>query len=271
MSAPRPTLDYSRLPTPRGSRFWSRRIKLGVAATALGLVFAGGTTFGAAARQQVPLLLGPSVAVRSVQATHAADSNRVIYAEGPLADEFTAPTFTDLAEGRVRHDRAARDAYQLLTGEPVGSSDFGAAALLAELFTADGVRRMISVRYLPGGRGMSGLAGFLIETFDASGIMGESRRVFQAFAADIESLGGGERDITIYGGRVDPNDPSHFMIDYVADGVRGVLDGYLHDDGRTVSVELRHDGLRRLVETSRDTIPAAYRAPAIPEALRRLP
>jgi hypothetical protein len=54
------------------------------------------------------------------------------------------------------------------------------------------------------------------------------------------------RKVTLYAGRPDPADPSHFTIDYAVDYRRETIDGWLRDDD-AVDLKLRnpHDGLRR--------------------------
>ena len=39
-----------------------------------------------------------------------------------------------------------------------------------------------------------------------------------------------EHNVRFYAGQLDPNDPSHFTIDYELNGVRNVIDGWLTDD-----------------------------------------
>ena len=286
MTGSRPTLDYTHLRPPRR---WRRAsvLKLAALAVLFAGVFAGGTRFGTVARAQVPMLFGPAVAVRALQADAEAAGPIVVFDEHPLRAAELLPLreyLNPVAGGRVmalRSDPRARDAYEVLGGGDVSPLDFGASALLAEMMTAEGARRVVSVRYLPEGlpgAAAGGLAGFLVETFDLSGLMPRPRRVFSAFAADVRAAGPdapapllGQRDLRVFAGKIDPDDPAHFTVAYESGGVAGVLDGYLRDDGRTVDVELRGAALRRLAETSRDTIPVQYLPPIPPDALRRLP
>ena len=231
-------------------------LKVGACVAVLGLVFAGGTRFGKVARQQAPAIFGPTAAVRAVEA----DPRQVIYDEFPPAAAallagggYVNPLDGDLPAA-ILDDGAARSVYALLDGRRLTPREHGAQALLGEMQTADGMARVVSVRYLPHGVGLDGLAGFIVEVFDMNGVLGEGRRVFQSFSADVlaavhETLAENvllRRDLRLYGGQIDPADPSHFTIAYEADGVRGVLDGYLLDDGRTIEFGVRADRLREL-------------------------
>ena len=218
------------IPLPRHP-MWRTLAKLALLGLVLGATFAGGRQLGELARREAPTLFGPANAVAALDA----DPARVIYEEAPHAAsallDGPGEHYLNAADpdrpAAVWADPRARDVYALLSGEPSGVMDHGAQALLARLTTAAGHARVVSVRYLPPGwGGGSGLAGFLIETFD----LDAGRRVFRAFVADVAADLG--RDFRLFAGAAEADD--RFTIAYEAGDAAGVLSGRLLDDARTV-------------------------------------
>lgn len=259
-------LDYTRLRPARTQREqWRLVLRSAAIAALLGTVFATGTYLGKVVRRHAPTLFGPVSAVREY---HVA-SGTVIYEELPTAARqlLAEPAYFNPFPNRpsaLFQDRPARDTHRLLTrAETVNSVlDHGAQAVLAEMQTPDGRRRIVSVRYIPAGS-KAQMAGFLIETFDLSGLLPEPQRVYQAFVADlVHALPDGDgftseldmpglnRDFRLFAGELDTGDATHFTIPYEIGNQRGVIDGYLQPDGRTVEIELRDDAIRRMLDTN---------------------
>ena len=250
-------LEYTRLRPARTVRDHRRFAVRGVAVLVmLATVFGTGTLVGKSVRRHAPTLFGPASAVRD----YRVPSGTVIYEELPVAARqllAEGAYFNPLPDrpAALLGDRHARDTHRLLTRAATVNSatDHGAQALLAEMRTKDGRRRIVSVRYIPAGT-RAQMAGFLIETFDLTGLLPKPQRVYGAFVADVmnllpegETLG---RDFRLFAGEIDADDSGHFTIPYEIGNQRGVIDGYLQPDGRTVDIELRDAAIRRMLETN---------------------
>ncbi|MEM8876155.1 MAG: hypothetical protein AAGD32_18065 [Planctomycetota bacterium] len=261
-NSPQTLIDYTRQlradHTPRTPR---QKRRFAIKAAAIGTVVAGvfcvGVFSGKAAREHAPRFLGPGAAV----ASHELSPSIVVYEELPSAarDLLVDTAYINpLAHQRpvaVHSSRQTRHTYQMLTrSETVNTaSDHGAQALLTELRTINGQSRIVSVRYIPAGTNAQ-VAGFLIETFDLSGFFARPKRVYQAFIADVVNAlptdQSGARDFRLFAGEVESDEAGHFTIPYEVGNQRGIIDGYLRPDGRTVDLQLREDTIRRMLETN---------------------
>ncbi|MEL7237272.1 MAG: hypothetical protein AAGK78_00300 [Planctomycetota bacterium] len=153
---------------------------------------------------------------------------------------------------------------------------YGALVFLHELTTANGLRRIVAVRFLPNainGQAMAD-AGLIAQVFNADGwakpeFLGSSRAPLllpsepeemtkvrrELFARRCETQPGLTTDVLRqtfmplgdrptmrwFAGQPDALNGAHFTIDFEVDGTRRTVDGYLTDDGGNVEMFVRPD------------------------------
>ncbi|MEM9754228.1 MAG: hypothetical protein AAF916_12720 [Planctomycetota bacterium] len=253
------TLHYTHL---RPAKTRAQQLRIAAKSVAIAGVVAGvfsvGVFSGKLTRQHASSLFGPGAAV----AANELAPGTVVYEELPtaaralLGDGRYINPLAGQAPIAIHNAGPTRDTYQLLTrAETVNSpSDHGAQTLLAHVETATGQTRIVSVRYIPAGS-KARVAGFLIETFDLSGFLARPQRVYQSFVADVvgvlpDEQQAGPRDFRLFAGEVDADEAGHFTIPYEVGDRRGVIDGYLRPDGRTVDLEVRDQAIQRMIDTN---------------------
>jgi hypothetical protein len=113
---------------------------------------------------------------------------------------------------------------------------------LHERRTAGGARRLVVLRRTPPGWRQSWdiPLSFTATLIDPAGAWGRPVATTALMADAVPAAFGdgtpGGPSLRLYAGRADPEDESHFTIDYESDGTKGTLDGWLRDrpgDGST--------------------------------------
>ena len=130
----------------------------------------------------------------------------------------------------------------------------GAMVFLHELTTPGGVRRIVAVHYLPGDLNAADVsgAGLVARIFEPGGFLrppdyladAHARLLVSADAPDLPPVPSPQSarsapPVRWFAGQPDEGNPSHFTVDYELGGVRGTVDGYLTNDGRTVRMKAR--------------------------------
>jgi hypothetical protein len=228
-----PQLDYA--PPPPVYRRRSFRRALGL--VIVSLVIWGGVRWGPPVVGRARLLY----AQRQCQ-LYVAPQGQVICAE-PLPYGGQTPPFTMAAPDP--------DCLQSFRAPPVvpsaGPGTGGPVLFLHERRSKSGVRRLIILRRTPPGRRMSwdiplSFNVTLVEPVGWSGIV--RAQSFDLTDAVPSAFGDGTANaplLRFFAGQPDPQDESHFTIDYELEGIRGTIDGWLRDSqfaAEPVRVEL---------------------------------
>ena len=111
-------------------------------------------------------------------------------------------------------------------------------AFLHERATPQGQRRLVAVDLFGGGMQPNNAMTLNANVIDPATTSSRSMLTITRGDGTTITLQRGET-LRVFAGQPDPVDPSHFTIDYVLNGTRNTLDGWLVDDG-IVRIETRN-------------------------------
>jgi len=108
---------------------------------------------------------------------------------------------------------------------------------LHEMRKADGTRRLVGVDIIgygqsPSGDSLSFLPQYRVYT-PASAWLAPRQIAAASGRAPLLPTNGGDA-LQLFAGQFDPQDPSHFTVNYAIDGKPGIIDGWLKDDDTIV-------------------------------------
>lgn len=226
MSAPPASpshLHYAPPPAGHRRRRWGRRAALPVVVVTLALL---GVRWGPAVSRQARLLYWQRQCLRY----EARPRGRVVCAE-PLPYGGVTPPFT----------LAAADPDCLAGLRPFVAGDWpppaaaGPVVFLHERRTPGGARRLVVLRRTPPGQRQSWDAplSFTATVVVPAGLRGDPVAQTMLLPDPLPSAFGDGTpagpSVRLFAGRADPDDESHFTIDYDLDGRPGVIQGWLRD------------------------------------------
>jgi len=228
-----PQLDYA--PAPSGLRSARARgwaIAIGAALLLLGMVW---VTPRAVRRVRVAYWQQQCL-------NYAAPADQVIYSNNPtdIVKLLAPPT---RYEGSVGAGQAffVPPSYGNYRGAMSLSRSVG-TPFLHQRVTPQGKVRLVAVEFYciaANWTGQGTLMTLMAATFDPSGTVRGPRQIVTTTTGDGQTLRLSATDtVRVFAGQPDPNDPSHFTIDYDLNGTRHTLDGWLKDDG-VVAIESR--------------------------------